>query len=283
MLEPSKSPCLAAEIEQSKELNRIFILAETDFYLEGMIHVIGRDPWNRIAACVKPGDNCWNHFIGTPTDVLMVHRSVVTAPMGAFFARFKSAAPQVRILVFGQGMDDDYLYRLIRSGADGYVRENLSGDQLLTSLRVVRSGQIWAERHILARFVRGVVELEDVIESIIQGKIESLGQSLTRRESQVFQLVLKGLSTKEISDELFLSQQSVKLYLGKIFQKFDVTNRSQLILMAFERVCPVSNMIRLFRMTLDKNRIKNGKSPVIPDPLDEQSQVMPLLSTTLQP
>jgi DNA-binding NarL/FixJ family response regulator len=137
------------------------------------------------------------------------------------------------------------------------------------ALRSVRAGEIWAERAVLSEFARSAVELEEMIEAIIQRKIESLGSTLSRREVDVFQLVLKGLSTKEIADELCLSQQSVKLYLGRVFKKFDVTNRAQLILMAFEQVCPVSNMIRLFRMTLDKRLLRQGLAPCIPDPLDE--------------
>ena len=75
------------------------------------------------------------------------------------------------------------------------------------------------------------------------------------------------MATKEIADEMRLSQQSIKLYFGRIFRKFDVTNRSQLILLAFEKVCPVSNMIKLFRITLDKSRLSHGGLPIITDPL----------------
>lgn len=117
-------------------------------------------------------------------------------------------------------------------------------------------------------FARSAVELEVMIETIIQRKIELLGKTLSRREVEVFQLVLKGLSTKDIADELALPQQSVKLYLGRVFMKFDVTNRAQLILMAFEQVCPVSNMIRLFRKTLAKRRVQQGRPPLIEDPLE---------------
>jgi len=250
------------------DANRIFILAGLDHYVEGLIHVISSKPGSVISACVKPGDGCWEKFLACLPDVLLVHHRAVTQPFTGFFTRFKQAVPDVRILVFGHDMERSFLQGIIRAGADGYISEKMSGEQVRRAMFSVRNGDIWAEREILSEFARTAVELEELIESIIQRKIESLGSSLSRREIDVFQLVLKGLSTKEIADDLSLSQQSVKLYLGHVFKKFDVTNRSQLILMAFEQVCPISNMIRLFRMTLDKRRLQKGEPPLIADPLE---------------
>ena len=257
------------------DANRIFILAGMDHYVEGLAHVISSEPGNAISACVKPGDGCLDKFLACLPDVLLVHHTAVMQPFAGFFARFKKAAPSVRILVFGQYMESSFLQSIIRAGADGYISEKMSGEQVRRAMHSVRSGEIWAEREILSEFARSAVELEELIESIILRKIESLGSSLSRREIDVFQLVLKGLSTKEIADELSLSQQSVKLYLGHVFKKFDVTNRAQLILMAFEQVCPVSNMIRLFRMTLDKRRLKKGEAPLIKDPLEIPLSALP--------
>lgn len=250
-------------------MKRIFIIAELDHYVEGLTHVISSDASNIVSACVEPGAGCWDRFLDVAPDVLLVHHRTVSQPMAAFMARFKQAVAGVRILVFGQGMERDFLHGIIRAGADGYINERMSGEQVRQALCSVCAGEIWAERAVLSEFARNAVELEDMIEAIIQRKIEGLGSSLSRREVEVFQLVLKGLSTKEIADDLALSQQSVKLYLGRVFRKFEVTNRSQLILMAFEQVCPVNNMIRLFRMTLDKRRLRQGKTPCIADPLDE--------------
>jgi hypothetical protein len=64
-----------------------------------------------------------------------------------------------------------------------------------------------------------------------------------------------------------MSEPTVKQHLTRLFKKFDVSNRSQLILSAFERVCPVTNMIKLFRRTLDRRRSENGAMPLISDPL----------------
>ncbi len=258
------------QADWSADTSRVFILAETDHYVEGLTYIISSGASNAVTACVAPGDGCWEQFTRQRPDILLVSWRAVANPMRPFFARFREAKPSVRILVFGQGMNKAFLTSIIRSGADGYISERMSGEQVLAALQQIRTGELWAEREILSDIVRTSVNLEDMIEKIILRKIDALGGDLSRREVDVFQLVLKGLSTREIADELSLSQQSVKLYLGRLFRKFDVHNRAQLLLMAFERVCPVSNMIRLFRITLDKRNLSQGKHPVIPDPLSEE-------------
>lgn len=267
-MDPNNYNVKTADFHTVKDANRIFVLAEIDHYVEGLLHIVTCEPGNVISACVKPGDDCWEKFLNCQPDIMLVHYRNVTVPYGNFFQRFKEASPATHILVFGHGMERSFLQRVIRAGADGYINERMSGELVREAMRCVRSGQIWAERWLMSEFVHSAVKIEDAIGTIIQSKIQNLGSTLSRREIDVFQLVLKGLATKEIADELALSQQSVKLYLGRIFKKFDVNNRAQLILLAFEKVCPVSNMIRLFRMTLDKNRAKHGRPPIILDPLD---------------
>ena len=133
----------------------------------------------------------------------------------------------------------------------------------------VKSGQLWFNRSLLDEVVFDAMEFERMIEQSIKDRINLLKDQMTARESDVFCLVLEGLSTKQIANQIHMSEPTVKQHLTSLFKKFDVTNRSQLILMGFQRVCPVSNMIKLFRRTLDRRRIENGDKPLILDPLED--------------
>jgi DNA-binding NarL/FixJ family response regulator len=241
---------------------RVFVLANPDFYLEGLLAVLARSADSEVVACVKPGEGCWDAFTSQPVDVLLVHRQAVqNAPDG--FSRFLQHAPNLKIIVFGHDMPDEFLLMIVRSGAVGYINEKMSGDHLLKAIHTVLEGELWVERRILQRLILRVVE----IEGIINQAIEQIRSMLTRREAEVFRHVLDGLSTKEIAGNLNLSEQSVKLHLRNIFKKFDVSNKQQLILLTFQKVCPVPDVLRLFRIVMDRNRIEQGKPPLIEDTL----------------
>ena len=218
---------------------------------------------------LPPDEHCWEKLCGYDYDLVLVNCREVEGVIKDFFAKVRSCSPAVKMLVFGVQIDDDLLVSFIRSGVQGFVMQHMSSQNLIDAVIQVNKGSFWVQRHILERFVQDAVEMDKLIEEIVMTKIEGFRDILTAREADVFQFVLQGMSTKEIATQLFLSEQSVKLHLGRLFKKFDVTNKTQLVLLVFERVCPVSNMIRLFRMRLDRKRVEQGKRPLIDDPLEE--------------
>ncbi len=253
---------LAKVDERVPGVARIFVLANPDFYLDGLLAVLARSAHIQVVACVKPGVDCWNAFVAAKADVLLIHRQAVLDVPGGF-SRHVQHAQNLKVIVFGHDMPDEFLLKIIRSGAAGYINERMSGEHLLTAVQKVLEGELWVERRILQRLILRVVELEEIINQAI----ESIRNVLTKRESEIFRHVLGGLSTKEIAGEMQVSEQSVKLHLGNIFKKFDVSNKQQLILLTFQRVCPVSNVLRLFQIVMDKHQLAQGKPPLIEDPL----------------
>lgn len=242
---------------------RVFVIANTDFYLEGLLTMLSRSSGNEVVGCVKPGtDDCWNKFTSTPSDVLLIHKQAIKEPFECF-PRFRQHSPTLKIIVFGHDMSDNFLLKAVRAGADGYINEKMSGDHMLAAIRKVAEGELWVERRLLERLTFRIIELEE----LFNHKIEAIRNVLTRREAQIYRCVLEGLSTKEIAGEINLSEQSIKLHLRNIFKKFDVTNKHQLILLTFQKVCPVPNVLRLFRIVMDKPRLANGESPLIEDTL----------------
>lgn len=254
---------------KSAEKISIFILANPGIYVDGLRHILSESKDNQVVACVAPGDSCWQKFCHLHADILLVHEQAIVKPVNDFFQRFIQQAPNIRILVFGSNLDDASVFSMLKTGIHGYIDETTTAPDLLKAILHVRAEQLWLRRPLLTELAKHALNMEKLIEDMIREKIVELGGTLSKKEMQVFQQVLEGLSTKEIADVLHMSEQSVKLYLGRIFKKFNVTNRSQLILLAFQKVCPVSNMIRLIRMTFDKQRLAAGREALIQDPLKD--------------
>lgn len=250
---------------------RIFIIADPNIYVEGIQKVLAEDNRFDVVSCIKPGDHCIETFGESGADIVLVHREVVHDPMRECFGKLKSVQPDVRIVVFGGDRDSQFVLSTIRAGGQGYLGESMSADDLRRAMREVADGGLSLDREMVEHLVRSSLELEQQIEQLVCSKIDSVSDRMTAREQEVFEYVLEGLSTREIAGRVHLSEQSVKLRLTRLFRKFDVTNRSQLILMAFQEVCPVSNMVRLFRSTVDRRRLERGQEPVIADPLQQDS------------
>ncbi len=251
---------------------RLFVIADRDLYVDGLVRVIADHPDHQVVACSSPGEDCYRKFRATPADILMVQQSVIEQrlahkPIDDLFTRYREILPSVRVIVFGHEIGDDSVRKMFRAGVHGFVDSNMTADSLAAAIQEVHSGGYWVSRRVLEQLIYSAVEMEHIVEQGIRDKIHAIQETLTRRETDVLQRVLAGMSTRQIADDLYLSEQSVKLHLGRMFRKFEVTNRSQLILMAFQRVCPATNIINLFRKALDRRRVGKGEQPLIDDPM----------------
>lgn len=254
---------------------QLLVLAKSDIYLDGLLLILRDDVNIKVTHCDAGVTDALQQIDKQHFDVILMQDRYISPPVDLFFNQFilqQVNAQQVKaqvtettptaglkILVFGQQMDNDFLLNIIRSGASGYINSNMSAKHLLQAVHYAHNGNMWAEHHILEQLARDALQMENVLEDIAMEKTRMISDLLTRREAQVFQWILKGLTTKEIAEQIHLSEQSVKLHLGKLFKKFDVSNRAQLILSAFERVSPVNNIIPLIQATLEKKNLSSKK------------------------
>ena len=253
---------------------RIFIVANQDIYVDGLIRVISDQKDHRVVACTAHDGNCFQRFCDNPADILLIERSILEThmrdtPGKEVFREFNERFPALRIIVFGHDIAQAQVRKMLSAGVHGFIDSNMTGEMLAAAIREVYSGGYWVGRKALEELVYSVVEMDNIVEQGIRKKIAEIQDHITRREADVLKYVLEGLSTRQIAHELCLSEQSIKLHLGRLFKKFEVNNRSQLILMAFQRVCPANNLIQLFRKSLDKHRIARGRTPLIQDPLSD--------------
>ncbi len=258
---------------------RLFVIAHQDIYTDGLIRVISDHPQLRVVASSSPDNNCFEKFCQASADILLIEQNIVAnrlqhTPTDKLFNDFNETSPNLRIIIFGHEIPDNHVRRMLRAGVHGFIDSSTTQELLAIAIQEVHSGGHWVGRKALQQLIYSSVEMGQIIEQGICDRILEMQNTLTKRETEVLQHVLEGMSTREIANNLSLSEQSIKLHLGRLFKKFDVTNRSQLILTAFQRVCPASNIIQLFRKTLDKRRITAGKNSLIPDPLADSTWLL---------
>ncbi len=259
---------IANQNATNSNIVRVFVAAKSNFAIDGLLSLMKDSDEIKVLACIEPSYECWQVLHLEQPDILLLHCDAVIAPVNEFVAKIHNDLPGVRILIFGQKMSRQFLFNAVMAGVDGYINENMNSEHLLRAIESVMCGRMWVERVIMEEMAGQARQMQGFIERSILEKINSVRSLLTARETTVMRYILEGKATKEIAEVMSVSEQSVKSHLGKMFEKFSVINRSQLILHMYSRVCPVSNMIRLFRMSLDKRRAKACQPSTLPDPLD---------------
>jgi NarL family two-component system response regulator LiaR len=135
----------------------------------------------------------------------------------------KKASPKSKVLILTAYDDDRYIIGLLEAGAVGYLLKSARGKDLVDAVRTVHSGESVLHPTIIAKLLRYSIR-----QQAVNGQQKTGGQ-LSNRELEVLKLTSKGMSNKEMADNLSVSVRTVKAHLGSIFNKLSVSSRTEAI------------------------------------------------------
>jgi DNA-binding NarL/FixJ family response regulator len=135
--------------------------------------------------------------------------------------------PVTRIVVLTSSEDDDHLIGALKIGARAYVLKGVAARELIRILRAVWAGESYVPPMLAASLLLEMREAHSQ-----QKQSTSPLDELTPRERQILEGLAAGLSNKEIGEQLFLSEKTVKHYMTNILQKLQVRNRVEAALLA---------------------------------------------------
>jgi DNA-binding NarL/FixJ family response regulator len=142
--------------------------------------------------------------------------------------QIKQKYPGVAVLILSAYDDDQFVFSLLEAGAAGYLLKSVRGTELVDAIRAVYSGESVLHpsiaRKVLNRFkTSGEKPQEQKNKNV-----------LTEREIEVLQYATQGLSNQEIADKLYLSLRTVQSHLNHIFNKLQVSSRTEAVVHALK-------------------------------------------------
>jgi len=140
-------------------------------------------------------------------------------------------AQSVELPVLVLSMHDESLYaeRVIRAGAQGYITKNESAEKLVAAIRKVAGGDVYLSDGMTARLLKNISDGKKPDGTLTLA-------SLADRELEVFQLIGKGKTTREIAEMLKLEPTTVDTYRARIKEKLNLKNATQLVHLATDWV-----------------------------------------------
>ena len=157
-------------------------------------------------------------------DVVLMDLRMPTLDGLAAIGRLPAAT---KVLVLTTFSDDTLVYAALRAGASGYLLKSAPPGQLIGAVRTIAEGDALLDPRITRRLIDEVVTRP----SPAAGR-ELAG--LTEREREVLAGVARGLSNAELAAATFLSEATVKTYLGRVLAKTGRRDRAQLVVLAYE-------------------------------------------------
>lgn len=223
----------------SGSTKRVLIVDDHPLFRQGLRRLISEGSGFTIVAEAANG-----HEAIREADIHRPHVTLVDIQLpgvtGLNVARIlKKQHPSMHVVILSMHMDDEWLFEAVRAGASAFLTKEIEAPQLIDALERVSRGEQMINTAVLSRpdlAWRVLAEFRQLTGDGEENVDTTLPNSprlpLSVREIEVLDCVAQGLSNKEIAEELFITEQTVKNHMTSVLRKLDVNDRVQAVLFA---------------------------------------------------
>lgn len=206
---------------------RVVVVDDQLLLREGIARILQSDPRIQVAALGANGQEAIDLVDSIEPDVVLMDiRMPVTDGIQAT-RQIKARHPNVRVIILTSFVYDGYIVEGFMANADGYLLKDTSSEALTSSVLTVATGQRVIEpsvgRHVGEMLGKQSAERKNAYDG------------LTERQLQMLAMIGRGLIAKEIAHELHISEKTVRNHVTKIYQKLNISDRSQAVLYAIRK------------------------------------------------
>ncbi|MGI4759938.1 MAG: response regulator [Janthinobacterium lividum] len=207
-------------------MNRIFLVDDHTIVRDGLRALLANEPDIAIVGEASNGQELLDRLATTPADVVMLDANMPVLDGLATTLRLRTEFPQVRILILSMLAHERYIGQLFEAGAAGYVLKSAEKGEILVAIQTIIAGRQFLCSDLGLNMLRKVLAKDDEPEEATKAS------RLSRRESEVLQLLSEGLTTNEIAEKLFTSKRTIETHRQNILEKTQTKNTAALIRMA---------------------------------------------------
>ncbi|NTW87709.1 MAG: response regulator transcription factor [Desulfobulbaceae bacterium] len=204
--------------------NEVRILLADDHVLirHGIKKIIKANEALRVVGEASSGEELMGFLETLEVDLIILDIAMPGIGGMETLGKVKSRYPRIKILMLTMYKNKQYFYNAMSAGADGYLMKDDSDSELLVAIEKVLSGKSYISPFMAEDFA------DDVI-SMYRNEKKSPFQELTRREKEILQLVVKGLTSKQMAEHLRLSQRTVDHHRSNLLRKFNRKNSVEMV------------------------------------------------------
>ncbi len=213
--------------ETQKQI-RVLLADDHTMVREGTRRILEREPDLKVVAEAGDGRETVALVEQLQPDVALVDISMPVMNGIEATRGIKRVAPRTAVLILTAYEDDDYVFAVLEAGAAGYLLKNARSSELIDAVRKVYSGESVLHPAIAKKVLARVRQTAPTA-------AEAQAESLTDREIDVLRLAARGLSNRQIAQELTLSPRTVQAHMGNIFGKLQVASRTEAVMVGLRR------------------------------------------------
>ncbi|MBQ2642000.1 MAG: response regulator transcription factor [Lachnospiraceae bacterium] len=211
---------------------KILIADDQELIRQSLMIILDNVEGFQVTDCVADGIEVMSSVRRERPDVILMDIRMPKMDGVACTQRIKELYPDIKIIILTTFDDDEYVFDALKYGASGYLLKGISMKELTDAIRKVYNGTAMINEDVASKVVR---LFSRMAQSNLAVQVDdSLTRDLRPNEWNVIILVGSGLSNKEISARLNLSEGTVRNTLSTVLSKLQLRDRTQLAIWAVQ-------------------------------------------------
>ena len=202
---------------------RVILADSQAIYRVGMKKVFALEDDIRVVAQAETLTNLYAALERHPTDVVVLEGQLIAGTIDAIPELVKHC-PDAKIIVQVVESDEDNIVELYRRGVRGVVPRSISPDLLIKCVRKIADGETWIDNQSISWVIEAYRSQATSLTS------PRVLPKLTKKELAIISCITRGMRNKEIAYQIGTTEQVIKNYLRKVYDKLGVSDRLELAL-----------------------------------------------------
>jgi DNA-binding NarL/FixJ family response regulator len=222
---------------------RLLLVDDQSLICQGLKAMLSLEPDLDVVGTAEHGEAALEQVAALQPDVILMDMRMPVMDGRQATRLISEQHPQVKVLVLSTFDDDGYIADSIRAGAKGYLLKDMPSDELAQAIRLVHRGYTQLAPGLLDKLLESQDALSPSL--VLAGDADSGTHSaraelranpdleqLTPRERDVLALIARGLSNRDIAEQLYISEGTVKTHVTHLLNRLQLKNRAQLAIYA---------------------------------------------------
>jgi DNA-binding NarL/FixJ family response regulator len=202
---------------------RVLVVDDHALFRAGLTSLLSQMPEFEVVGEAGDGQQALEVVFRAKPDVILLD---VNMPRmnGVETVRALRDYPEIHIIMLTISKHDEDLFGAIEAGADGYLLKNAEPGELQRAIHLIAEGKSVLSPEVTGRVMRAVGGLRGILPEI----------NLSRREMEVLDCLARGMTSAQIADGLFISENTVKTHVRHILEKLEAANRAEAVSKAIQ-------------------------------------------------
>ena len=212
---------------------RIVLAEDHRILREGLRAIFGGEPDLELVGEAEDGREAIGLARELQPDLLILDLSMPRMDGLTALVEIKRVAPGTRVLVMTVHRTEEYVFKAIESGADGYLLKDASASELLIAVRSVLAGERYLCAAVASQFVTAFLNGKGKRQAAPRPR--SPLETLSAREREVLKLIAEGYRSRAIGDFLCISEKTVEKHRANLMRKLGINSATALTALAIEQ------------------------------------------------